>query len=131
MVDGYRGMTIPPKSNLTSAGAAVRATLDFIKFDPEKIMEVSVKLEQQYKKFTQAVASIKNRSESLVGSWQSDSADIYMEKIKKLDTLSVEVAEILLSFSKDLAKASGVYKAGETGAKQKAEALPTDGVFLV
>lgn len=131
MVDNIRGMTMPAPT-MPSAGAVVDGLCqDFIKFDPEKIMDVSIKLEQQHKKFTQAVGSIKKRSESLMGSWQSDSADIYMVKKKELDTLSVEVAEILLSFSQDLAKASGVYKAGEAGAKQKAEALPTDGVFLV
>ena len=66
-----------------------------------------------------------------MASWKSDSADLYMKKIGELDAQSNEIAGELLSLSQDLAKASGIYKTGESEAKKKAEALPTEGVFLV
>jgi len=131
MANDYKGMTMPVHTTGV-VGAAVNAlNQDFIKFDAGEIMKVSVKIEQQYKKFTQAAESIKKRFDSLMGSWQGDSAEVYRTKIKELDVQSAEMAEALISFSQDLAKVSGVYKAGEAGAKQNAEALPTDGVFLV
>ena len=102
---------------------------DFIKFDPEKILEVSVRLEQQHKKLIQCTAAIKRKSESLLGSWKSDSSAIYIEKTKEVDTQSETAAEILLALSQDLASASGIYKAGEGSAKKEAESLPTSGVF--
>jgi uncharacterized protein YukE len=67
----------------------------------------------------------------LGGVWQGDSAALYGEKIKVLDANSAELAAKLQVLSQDLAQASGIYKAGEGDAKQKAEGLPTDGVFLV
>lgn len=103
----------------------------FIKFDPEKIMAVATNLEQQHKRHTGSVSSIIKKSESLMSSWDSDSAKLYKEKAKELKEQGDEIATMLLQFSQDLAKASGVYKAGEAGAKQKAEALPTEGVFRV
>ena len=102
---------------------------DFIKFDPEKIMDVSTRLEQQHKRLVTCTAAIKRKAESLSGSWQSDSSAEYIAKIKEVDAQSEEAAKILLSLSKDLATASGIYKAGETKAKDEADSLPTSGVF--
>lgn len=103
----------------------------FIKFDPEKILEMSVVLDRQHKLFTQYSTNIKKKADSLKSIWQSDSATLYAEKIEALDTKSIEIGKRLLSLSQDLANASGIYRKGETGAKQEAERLPTDGVFLV
>lgn len=104
---------------------------DFIKFDPEKILEMSVILDRQHKRFTQCTANIKKKADGLKGVWQSDSAGLYAEKMKLLDAQSAELAKKLNAFSQDLATASGIYKKGEADAKHKAEGLPTEGVFLV
>lgn len=103
----------------------------FVKFDPEKISGVATNLEFQHKRLIQNLANIKRKAENLKANWQGDSAELYMKKIKEFDTQGTEMAKIFLAFSQDLASASGIYKTGETQAKQKAEALPTDGVFLV
>ena len=103
---------------------------DFIKFDPEKIMEVSTRLDQQHKRLIQCSNAIKKKSENLLGSWRSDSSDVYIGKIKELDAQSEVAAKILLTLSQDLATASGVYKTGEADAKKLAESLPTSGVFF-
>ena len=104
---------------------------EFIKFDPEKIMEVSVKLSQQYNKFVQCTSTINGASEGLATSWLGSSSVLYNKKMKELGSESEAAAKILLSLSEDLATASGIYKTGESNAKQANEALPTDGVFLV
>lgn len=103
----------------------------FIKFDPEKIMGVAMNMERQHKRLVQSIANIKKDSENLANSWLGDSSTLYMDKVRELNAEGEEMAKILLAFSQDLASASGIYKAGETQAKQKAESLPTDGVFLV
>lgn len=103
----------------------------FIKFDPEKLAEISVKLEQYYKQFIQHTESIRKKSEAMIGIWQGDSANLYISKVKELDAQRNESADVLLSFSRKLAEASGIYKTGETDAKIIAESLPTDGVFRV
>jgi WXG100 family type VII secretion target len=103
----------------------------FIKFDPERIMEVSEQLARQHKRFIQCSANIKKKSEKLTGSWQSDSATLFMGKIRDIDTQSAEMAKLLLEFSQKLASVSGIYREGEAGATREAEALPTSGVFLV
>lgn len=127
MADNQKGI-------MASSGAAAgmnASRQDFIKFDPEKIMAVSDKLEQQHKRFTQTAASISKHAERLMASWQGDSAEAYIAKIKELDTQSIEIAGELLVLSKSLAQASGIYKTGESDAKQETESLPVDGVFLV
>lgn len=109
----------------------VSAKADFIKFDPEKIMDISIKLEQQHKRFNLCVSNIQKKSEGLMNNCQSDSLTLYTDKIQELNLKSEEMGKVLLAFSQDLANASGIYKIGETNAKQKSESLPTDGVFLV
>ncbi|HWQ79797.1 MAG TPA: WXG100 family type VII secretion target [Anaerovoracaceae bacterium] len=103
----------------------------FIKFDPEKISNIAFNLDLQKKRMTELINSIQGRAEALEGSWQGDSAALYLEKMRGLHVSGRELANVLSAFSQDLVSASGIYEAGETGAKQKAEALPTDGVFLV
>lgn len=103
----------------------------FIKFNPEKILEVSQNLDRQYKRFVECTANIRKKADSLQGVWQGDSATLYAEKIKALDTISVEIAKQLVSYTDELVSVSGIYKKGETDAKQKAQGLPTEGVFKV
>lgn len=103
----------------------------FIKFDPQKISAVAVNLESQQKRLQKSIANINKKTESLMVSWQSDSATAYIEKERKLYARGEEMAQILLSFSQDLATVSGIYKTGEEQAKKGAESLPVDGVFLV
>ena len=104
---------------------------DYIKFDPEKIMEVSMNFDRLHNRFTVCTGNIKKKAESMRSIWQGDSAVLYAEKLKELDTQSAEIAKKFLSYSQDLAKASGIYKDdGETVVKRIAEGLPTDGVFL-
>jgi len=102
-----------------------------IKFDPEKILEVSQNLENLNRRFGECTSAIKSRADSLKGVWQSDTATLYDERMKELDTKSNEMASDLKALSQDLASASGIYKKGEADAKAEAETLPTDGVFLV
>ena len=102
---------------------------EFIKFDPEKIMEVSERLRQQHKRLTTCAGNIKRKAESLQGSWQSDSYAEYIKKIKEADEQSGEAAKILLALSQVLASASGLYKTGATKVNDKASSLPISGVF--
>ena len=104
---------------------------DFIKFDPEKILDMSVTLERQKKLFVQCAANIMKKVDSTRDFWQSDSATLFAEKIKELDAKSAELAAQFQSFSKDLEAASGIYRKGEADAKRQAQGLPTDGVFRV
>ncbi len=103
----------------------------FIKFDPEKILAVAVKLVNQHERLTRSIANIKRKSQNLTASWQGDSSNLYMDKINELSVQGEDMEKVLLAFSQDLMNVSGIYKAGETQAKQEAESLPTDGVFLV
>ena len=104
---------------------------EFIKFEPEKILNVSINLEHQHKKLVQCASSIKKEAGTLTASWRGDSSVSYDKKINKLDSESEEMARILLSLSNNLATASGIYKTGEASAKKQTETLPTEGVFLV
>jgi WXG100 family type VII secretion target len=123
---GIRGTPGPISSVLSNI-----LRQDFIKFDPEKIMEVSITLDRQHKRFTESTLSIKRRVDNLRSVWHGDSAAEYFEKMKELDRLSVEMSKRIIAFSQDLENASGIYKKGEADAKQEAERLPTEGVFLV
>jgi WXG100 family type VII secretion target len=104
---------------------------DFIKFDPEKIMEASLNLDRQHKRFLECTANIKRKADSLRGVWQGDSAVLYADKLNELDRISAEITKRFVSFTQDLSSASGIYRKGETDAKRQAEGLPTEGVFLV
>jgi WXG100 family type VII secretion target len=107
------------------------AQTGFIEFDPVRIAEVSGKLEQQHNVLTRSLADIKQKSGTLQSEWRGGSAEAYFSKVAELDQHGTEFARILLAFSQNLAQASGIYKEGETRARQAAEALPTDGVFRV
>ena len=104
---------------------------DFIKFDPEKILEVSQTLDRQHKRFVECTTNIKRKADSLRGVWQGDSATLYAEKLKELDAITLEIAKKFVSYTEELRTVSGIYKKGETDAKQKAQGLPTEGVFKV
>lgn len=103
----------------------------YIRFDPEKIMAVSASLERQHKRFVLCAADIMKKAESLTAHWQSDSAALYLDKARELNSQSADMAQIMLEFSRDLADVSGIYKTGEVEAKQKAESLPVSNVFIV
>jgi len=103
----------------------------FIKFDPEKISITALSLDLQRKRMMELISSIHGKAEALSGSWQGDSAAMYIEKMRGLHVSGEELANALSGFSQDLVSASGIYKAGETGAKQKNETLPTEGIFLI
>ncbi len=104
---------------------------DFIKFDPEKILEASLTLDRLHKRFTECTTNIKKKADSLRGVWQSDSAALYAEKISDLDAISIDISKRFVSYTQELASASGIYKKGETDAKQEAQELPTQGVFKI
>lgn len=103
----------------------------FIKFDPEKILDVANKLDSSHKDVTQSIANIKQQAVNMTNSWKSDSAALYLEQANALFDQGEEMCKMLEEFKQDLREVSGIYKTGETQAKKKAEALPTDGVFLV
>jgi WXG100 family type VII secretion target len=103
----------------------------FIKFDPERISLVAANLEKQQALFVKSAADIHNKSESLMANWQGSGAAAYGEEERKLYERGGELAKALLTFSQNLATVSGIYKTGESAAKQEAESLPVDGVFLV
>ena len=103
----------------------------FIRFDPAKILDASAKLERQHGLFAQCTANIKKKADSLKGVWQGGSAELYSAKMGELDAWSARCAKQFIFFSQELADASGIYAKSEAGAKQKAQALPTEGVFKV
>ena len=103
----------------------------FLKFDPEKIQNAGMNLENRHKRFVQSIERIRKCNNSLQASWKGDSADEYIKKVNDLDMLVEDLEVKLLQLSQDLAAASGVYKAGETQATQRVESLPTDGIFKI
>ena len=102
----------------------------FIQFEPEKILEASQNLDKLTKQFSQSKNNVLSKVTSLNGFWKSNSATLFAEKMMELDEKSDELIIRLEKFYDDLVQASGIYKQGETHAKQEAEKLPIDGVFL-
>jgi len=102
----------------------------FVKFDPEKILEVSQTLEDLHKRFLQVTDSMKRKSDSLINVWQSDSATLYAEKLEEIYAQSDVLAGRISSLSRDLGQASGIYRKGEADSVKEAQGLPTEGVFL-
>jgi WXG100 family type VII secretion target len=107
------------------------AETGFIKFDPVKLLETGKKLEQQKNALEQSMADIKRQSDILKTVWKGGGADEYYKKVEELDRHGADMGRLLLAFSQNLTAAAGVYEHGETRARQKAEALPVEGVFRV
>jgi|LSQX01.3.fsa_nt_gb WXG100 family type VII secretion target len=103
----------------------------FIKFDPEKIQDVANKLGNSSKDVSFGILGMKQQAMNLSTYWVSDSAAMYLEQANSLFDKAEEMCEMLQEFEQDLREVSGIYKTGETQAKNKSEALPTEGVFLV
>ena len=103
----------------------------FIKFDPAVLLAASADLDRHYQNYKDCVSEIKVKTDALRVGWKGECAAEYADAIGGLEVQGVKFAEKLRLFGKSLADSSGIYKAGESAAKQKAEGLPTKGVFRI
>jgi WXG100 family type VII secretion target len=108
-------------------GALILSEPGFIRFDPVRIENVALDLQNQYTDLTQNMAGIRQRTNTLRSSWNSDRrADNYFDKFAELDKKAEDLARALKSFCDDLNIAAGIYEDTEKRAKQTADGLPTN-----
>lgn len=103
----------------------------FIKFNPERLLDMSAALDRQYLVFKECCAAINREAGGLGAGWKGEGAEAYARKIGSLDRRSFVVGEQLRALGGSLAGASGIYGRAESAAALNAGGLPVKGVFSV
>jgi WXG100 family type VII secretion target len=101
-----------------------------MRFNPDQIAAVAADILRQHNTLSQNLAQIRQRSDSLRASWQSDSrGDNYYREFEALDRQGEEMAARLLDFGNRLLTVAGRYEVGEKDVKREVQTTSTGNVF--
>jgi len=102
-----------------------------LKFAPERIASAASSIANEGKRLRTCKQEIRKQLNAMGRTWKGNGSELYSECVSSLEDRTDRFLEQLQILEQELWNVAGVYKAGEALARQEAESLPTDGIFLV
>lgn len=100
-----------------------------IKYDPQKLAEISTLLRQQQDKVSLIHDLFENTNEELKRVWLGEASNEFLKKSKLMQDHVMLIINGLGDLSAQLAQASGRYEQGTSQVEGKVDSLQTEGVF--
>ena len=102
-----------------------------LKVQPDVLIAKAGELSNEKTAIIGLMDQVKSDVTSLTGVWKSEASDEYQGRFKQVYDDIDNMLAILSEYISDLNEAANIYDIAEKAAKNKAEGLPTDGVYKV
>ena len=100
-----------------------------LKVNPQVLIAKSGELNSEKMAISGIMEEVKSKMASLTGTWRSASSDEYQARFRQVHADIEGMLAVVAEYVKDLNEAAGIYERREQEVVNKAQALPTGGVF--
>ena len=99
------------------------------KVNPEKLIQVADEIDGINKHILNELDQIQDCADTLQQTWEGEISDIYIIKMNELWNKREKVNMMFTEYIKKLREVAGIYVTTENKTLEKAQGLPTQGIF--